>query len=112
MVFFLFAAAMLAIEANAQQNKVDIHVFADFYELEESVDLIIVADVLYDRENLPWLGEFLQKAKEVLVADSRVKNFSYPPYQLIDWREGTTIPDFDEFDEFRDVRIYHAENKA
>ncbi len=104
------ADAILATTANADYNQVELELVADFHQVTEDIDLIIVADVLYDRENLPWLGLFLDRADEVLVADSRVRNFSYPPYQLIDRRQGTTVPDLDEFDEFRDVRIYYAES--
>ena len=103
------ADALLATKANAEHNQVELTLYKDFYAVDEPIDIIIVADVLYDRENLPWLGRFLERADQVLVADSRVKNFDYPPYKLIDRREGSTVPDLDEFDEFRDVRIYFAE---
>lgn len=102
----LDADALLATQVNAQHNGVDLELYDDFHRIEETLDLIIVADVLYDRENLPWLGRFLERADEVLVADSRVKHFDYPPYQLIARQQSTTLPDLDEFDEFRDVRIY------
>lgn len=102
------ADAMLATQVNARQNGVELVLYDDFDAIDEALDLIIVADVLYDRENLSWLGRFLQRAENVLVADSRVKNFSYPPYELIEQRRGTTLPDLDEFDEFRDVRLYAA----
>jgi len=101
--------ALKATEINTQHNQVAVTLFEDFYAIDETIDLIIVADVLYDRENLPWLGRFLERADQVLVADSRVKDFDYPNYRLIDRREGTTVPDLDEFDEFRDVRIYCGE---
>ncbi len=103
------ADALIATQANANHNQVAITLYSDFYAIDEAVDIIIVADVLYDKENLPWLARFLARAGQVLVADSRVKNFDYPPYQLIDRRAGTTVPDLDEFDEFRDVRIYFGE---
>ena len=98
--------ARLASEENARLNQVDLIISDDFDSIDESVDLIVVADVLYDRENLPWLSRFLERAEEVLVADSRVKNFDYPPYQQIGRFEGCTMPDLDESREFRDVRIY------
>lgn len=100
--------AVLATHANARHNNVDIKVYEDFNHVAEPVDIIIVADVLYDKENLPWLQTFIERAEQVLVADSRVKDFDFPPYELIDQRRGTTVPDLDEFDEFRDVRIYSA----
>jgi predicted nicotinamide N-methyase len=104
--------AIAATAANAKHNQVEIERYKDFYDITAAIDLIIVADVLYDKENLPWLGQFIERANEVLVADSRVKNFSYPPYSLVDRRQGATVPDLDEFDEFGDVRIYYAANTS
>lgn len=100
--------ALLATQYNAKQNGVDVVLYSDFAEIKGVIDMIIVADVLYDRANLPWLRTFTERAGEVLVADSRVKNFHYPPYRQIAQRESMTVPDMDEFDEFRTVRIYEA----
>lgn len=100
--------ALLAIGCNVAHNGVDVELLEDFYQLADSIDIIIVADVLYDRENLPWLDIFLEHAPEVLVADSRIRDFDFPPYQFVAEMEGTTVPDLDEFDEFRQVKLYHA----
>ena len=100
--------ALLATRCNAELNGVELVLSDDFDGVEGELDLIIVADVLYDRANLPWLARFQQRAAEVLVADSRVKNFDFPPYQQIAEMSSSTLPDLDEFDEFRQVRIYHA----
>jgi predicted nicotinamide N-methyase len=100
--------ALQAASINAKHNQVQLTLLKDFDQRQQPIDLIIAADVLYDRENLYWLGKFLECAEEVLVADSRVKNFNYPPYELIEQRSGTTLPDLDEFDEFRNVRLYYA----
>lgn len=100
--------AQQAARANCRLNDVSVEVCGDWNEIEEEVDLIIVADVLYDKENLPLLDQFIARAPEVLVADSRVKNFNIPPYKKIAELESTTLPDLDEFDEFRQVRIYYA----
>lgn len=102
------ADALRATAANAAHNGVQLQLAADFDDVAGAIDLIIVADVLYDRDNLPWLGRFLERAPEVLVADSRIRDFSFAPYRLIDRVTGNTLPDLDESDEFRDVRLYHA----
>ncbi len=100
--------AVLATRCNVQRNQVDVSVFSDFNDIIGEVDLIIVADVLYDRANLPWLSRFLERAPDVLVADSRIKDFSCPGYSLLATMDGTTVPDLDEFDEFKTVRLYHG----
>tara|TARA_B110000503_G_scaffold11168_3_gene15209 strand:- start:15585 stop:15842 length:258 start_codon:yes stop_codon:yes gene_type:complete len=45
----------------------------------------------------------------LLNADSRVKNFDYPPYRKIARHNSFTVPDLAESAEFRDVRVYLAE---
>jgi predicted nicotinamide N-methyase len=100
--------AVRAAEANRLLNAVDYAVAGDWNDIDEPFDLVIAADVLYDRENLPLLRQFLARAPEVLVADSRIKNFDMPPYRAVARVQSSTWPDLDEFDEFRDVRIYFA----
>lgn len=100
--------ACMSAMANAELNGVELTISDNWDNIEGEVDLILVADVLYDRENLPWLGRFIERANDVLVADSRVKNFNYPPYEFIGQYTSSTLPDLDEFDEFRQVRLYQA----
>lgn len=102
----------LALEAtalNASLNDVELSLADDYFSVTGELDLIIVADVLYDRENFPWLQRFVDRAPQVLVADSRVKDFDHPPYRQIGRRDSCTLPDLDESAEFRDVRIYLAQ---
>jgi predicted nicotinamide N-methyase len=100
--------ALEATEKNAQLNGIELILASDYLEVEGKIDLIIVADVLYDSENFVWLQRFVDRADQVLIADSRVKNFNCPPYRLVERREASTLPDLDESAEFRDVRIYRA----
>ena len=101
--------ARQAARANCHLNGVEFEVCGDWKSIMDELDLIIVADVLYDKQNLPLLDQFIARANEVLVADSRVKNFNVPPYVKIAELESTTLPDLDEFDEFKQVRIYYAD---
>ena len=100
--------ALQATRINARLNDVELALADDYCNVSGDIDLIIVADVLYDKANFPWLRRFLERASEVLVADSRVKDFDHPPYRQIARRDSCTLPDLDESAEFRDVRIYHA----
>ena len=101
--------AQSATELNARLNDVSLTVAPDYDAVAGPLDLIIVADVLYDKTNFPWLQRFTQRARRVLNADSRVKNFDFPPYRQIEQRASFTVPDLDESAEFRDVRIYLAD---
>ncbi|OBY59862.1 methyltransferase [Pseudomonas sp. AU12215] len=100
--------ALDACRANAELNGVELTYSADFFQEEDRFDLIIVADVLYDRANLPLLDEFLSRGREALVADSRVRDFSHPLYQRLGILDGCTWPDLAEPAEFRHVSLYHA----
>lgn len=100
--------ALAATRVNARLNGVTLSLAEDFFAVQGPLDLIIVADVLYDRGNLCWLQRFVERAGQVLVADSRVKDFDYPPYRQVAQEASCTLPDLDESAEFRDVRIYHG----
>lgn len=101
-------ASLAACAANAALNHVELRLAGDFFALQEDFDLVLAADVLYDRANHHFLSAFLQRAPEVLLADSRVKNLQVPPYQLLGTASAETLPDLNEFDEFREVRFYGA----
>ena len=102
--------ALRAAARNAALNGVDLNLVADFADAAGDIDLIIVADVLYDIENLPWLQRFLSRAPSVLMADSRIKDFNMHPYRRVKQCEASTLPDLDESPEFRQVSIYLAGN--
>ena len=97
---------------DALLNDVELTITDDYFNVSGHIDLIIVADVLYDKSNFMWLQRFVERAGQVLIADSRVKNFDHPPYRQIDRRDSCTLPDLDESAEFRDVRIYLAEQTS
>ncbi|UTW06506.1 class I SAM-dependent methyltransferase [Pseudomonas benzenivorans] len=101
--------ALLACQANAALNGVELSYSADFFQETDRFDLIIVADALYDRANLPLLDQFLSRGREALVADSRVRDFRHPLYQRLALLDACTWPDLAEPAEFRQVSLYHAQ---
>ena len=101
--------ALVSCEENARLNQVEFALSDDLFSIDDAdIDLLIAADVLYDRANLSFLDTFFQFAPEVLLADSRIKNFSHDQYQFIDKVESFTVPDLDELDEFRWVNLYQG----
>ena len=100
--------ALAACRANAELNQVELGYSADFFAEADRYDLILVADVLYDRANLPLLDAFLSRGQEALVADSRVKDFQHPLYTRLGMLDACTWPDLAEPAEFRQVSLYHA----
>ncbi|KZX50597.1 methyltransferase domain-containing protein [Pseudomonas stutzeri] len=100
--------ALAACRANAALNGVELRYSQDFFGEPDHFDLILVADVLYDRANLPLLDQFLSRGREALVADSRVRDFAHPLYRRLDVLDACTWPDLAEPAEFRQVSLYHA----
>lgn len=100
--------ALEACRANAVLNGVTLGYSADFFAEEDRFDLILVADVLYDRANRPLLDQFLSRGREALVADSRVRDFDHPGYRRLATLEACTWPDLAEPTEFRRVSLYHT----
>ncbi|CAM4099472.1 Methyltransferase [Pseudomonas reidholzensis] len=100
--------ALAACRANASLNEVELGYSSDFFAEADRFDLILVADVLYDRANLPLLDQFLSRGRQALLADSRVRDFSHPLYRPLGVLEALTLPDLAEPHEFRRVSLYHA----
>jgi predicted nicotinamide N-methyase len=96
--------ARLASAANADLNGVAIEVTET---LPENCDILLMADVLYDRQNLPLLEIAQNHAAEILVADSRVTELPDPGYTELARIEALTYPNLGEFDEFRTAHIFH-----
>ena len=99
--------ALISCAENAKLNGVSIELSDDLFTIQDNdIDLLIAADVLYDRANLSFLDTFFEYAQEVLLADSRIKDFSHPQYRHIRKQESFTVPDLDELNEFRYVNLY------
>lgn len=100
--------ALDAARANAALNRVSLGTTESLEEISGKIDLLVASDILYDRVNLPILEYFLGTAKEIIVAESRVKSIDIPPYQKIADMEAHMVPDLDAFDPYRHVKIYRA----
>lgn len=101
--------ALLACRLNADINGVTPQYSNDIADIHKTADLLIAADVLYDRSNLVFLDQFLRTAKQTLIGDSRIRHFHHPNYRKIDEYQSMTIPDLDEADEFRRVSLYSSQ---
>jgi predicted nicotinamide N-methyase len=101
--------ARLATRVNADLNGVQLEVTAT---LPARCELMLMADVLYDRANLPLLETAGRHANEVLVADSRIRELPDPAYLQVTTIEAATYPNLGEFDEFGTVRVFHRPGPA
>ncbi|QLF94166.1 methyltransferase [Pseudomonas sp. ABC1] len=100
--------ALLACQANAELNGVKLGYSEDLFAEKQPYDLLLAADVLYDRANLPLLDRFSAHARQSLVADSRIRDFRHPHYQPMGTMQACTWPDLAEPDEFRQVSLYRS----
>jgi len=100
--------ALAACRANAAANGLQIETLADIHASRERFELILAADVLYDRANLPLLDLLQGRAERVLLADSRVRDLAHPGFTRIAELQACTLPDLAEPDEFRRVTLYQG----
>ena len=94
-----------AILANAELNSVTIATVDKLDLVKDDFDVILAADILYDKNNLQLLNIFNERAKRVVVADSRVKELP-GPYAKIGHGMAVTCPDLNEPKEYRHVGIF------
>jgi predicted nicotinamide N-methyase len=97
--------AQLACAANAALNGVELEL-ADDLDDAGPCDLVLVADVLYDRDNLPLLADLDARYEDILLADARVRPDALPDWEAFATTEALTLPDLDESTLFRTVRFY------
>ncbi len=98
--------ALLAAHENARLNGVELQPVSDFWQGEGQAELILAADILYDRGNMDWPARFLRHTGMALLADSRIRNFHEPGYRNVSMGMSCTWPDLNEMDEFRRVNLY------
>lgn len=98
--------ALDAARANADLNRVSLEYSDDWFAIQDVIDVVVAADVLYDPENRVFLEEFASKSKQVVLGDSRIKNLADNRYQIKEVYTCRTWPDLHEFEEFNKVRIY------
>ncbi|PRB79385.1 methyltransferase [Pseudomonas sp. MYb185] len=101
-------AAQLACALNAELNGLTLELASDYFTVAGELDLILAADVLYDRDNHGFLDQFRQRASAVLVADSRVRDLQHAHYRKLAILHGQTWPELGEPLAFRQVALYQA----
>lgn len=100
--------ALLITQANAELNGATLDYAADVADLTADFDLVLMADVLYDKGNYPLLQLVKKLAEQTIVADSRIGTIDDADFQLFHTAQALTYPNLGEFDEFKDVRFFRA----
>ncbi len=101
--------ALLASKINSTLNQTSIETCCDITELEidRSSAILLIADVFYDRDNIPLLQTFINDYYDVIIADSRVKPSELNGMRETACYESCTVPDLAEASDFNSVRVYH-----
>ena len=98
--------ALLATETNAKLNNTRVTLCSHIDQLPSNLDQIWMADVLYDRANLPLIQQVKSIAQNVIISDSRVRDVEDLDFEIINRAEALTFPNLGEFDEFRSVNFF------
>ncbi len=104
--------ARLATQVNADLNESAIEVIDSLPGSKIRYDLVLLADVLYDKANFALLELAGSVANEVIVADSRIRELDRTDYRETGRLEALTVPNLGEFDEFRLVRFFERSNRG
>lgn len=103
--------ALLATGLNSRGNGVEVATVRD--PEVGAVDLLFLADFLYDRAHLPLFEALQARAREVLVVDSRLTTLERPDFVSLGQSAGVAVPDLDPHREFGRLRFwYRGENPA
>ena len=97
--------ARRATRANALLNGVRVQVSSALGEVD-ACDVALVADVLYDRDNAALLDALERVSRTVIVADSRIVDAPAAAYRPVTEIDARTLPNLNEFDEYRTVRVW------
>lgn len=100
--------ALTASALNASENGIELEYLDDFFTFEGQVDFLFASDVLYDPDNRALLQYFRKVAEEVVVADSRVKNFAEQGFIFCDQVRAVTEPDLGELESVKLIRFYQS----
>jgi predicted nicotinamide N-methyase len=105
--------ALLACRLNSLLNKTQIEITNHLVESELDIasTLLLIADVFYDRDNIPMLDEFIRDYQDVIVADSRVKPSELKGLTEVARHASSTVPDLGESTDFNSVGIFRLHTK-
>ena len=84
----------------------NLDLYDDLDKVPAGADIVLLADVLYDKSNLPLPQQAQRLAPQVLVADSRIQHLPDSAYQEITQIQALTFPNLGEFDEFGTTRLF------
>lgn len=98
------------IKHNSNLNEVEVVLVDDLQVVEGKFDVVLAADVLYEKSNLKVLDLLLNYSSQVVFADSRLKSLSHSQYDLIGSSSCVTFPDYNEARAHNEVLFFASTN--
>ena len=98
--------ALVASKLNSLINNVKLDFIQNLEELPEKVDLMFMADVLYDKNNYSLINSSLECAQKLLISDSRIKTLEDTRFSIFEKKTALTYPNLGEFDEYKEVTFF------
>lgn len=97
--------ALKASKLNALENRAKVETLP--LVGDGPVDVLLVADFLYDNTHLPLFDSLQERAREVLVVDSRLAQLSRADFSFLGDSLGVAVPDLDPHREFGRLRFWY-----
>lgn len=101
--------ARTAARVNANRNRVSIDIKPE--ASLASADLLLLADVLYDEDQLQGLYGMQLSLPEVFVVDSRLRKLEWEGFSYLGECSGQALPDLDPQREFGRLRFWYRGNR-
>ena len=98
--------ALVASKLNSLINNVKLDFIQNLEELPEKVDLMFMADVLYDKNNCSLINSSLERSQKLLISDSRIKTLKDTRFSIFEKKTALTYPNMGEFDEYKEVTFF------
>ena len=98
--------ALVASKLNSLINNVKLDFIQNLEELPEKVDLMFMADVLYDKNNCSLINSSLERSQKLLISDSRIKTLKDTRFSIFEKKTALTYPNLGEFDEYKEVTFF------
>ena len=106
------ADALFATQCNAAANDITLNLTEDLAALPDDLDVLFMADVLYDRRNFALIEQAKPKTRRLIIADSRVADVEDPDFTVTHQIQALTYPNLGEFDEFKTVSFFNYAAEA
>ncbi len=98
-------SSRLATQLNAQANQATVELSSNW--TESQVDLLVLADFLYDEAHLHLFERLDASASEVIVVDSRLNSLPRSGFVALGESSGVAWPDIDQARDFGRLRFWY-----